>query len=245
MKLSTTALQKDKSNHQSQCSVDIQGVAIKEKSTLLKKSFCMLCPSKFFPPDVMHCSIQAFQAMQHPLKSFYTCFKLLCHICHACHITHAQARVIRRRHIFRQLLSRGCYLEDYQAQVGSWAARTSWVTRTTWRTSQVNGRVISCLGTMILCAMTLAVLLVMVGVEKNPGPGVEAEKILQVLCSRSDRNFNQELNVTYVDAGSITAVAILKLKWQRAENGSVISVDLGGRRIIKKKSRMLYFKFMI
>jgi len=119
----------------------------------------------------------------------------------------------------------GCYLEDYQAQVGSRAARTSWVTRTTWRTSQVNGQVISCLGTIILCAMTLAMLLVMVGVEKNPGPGVEAEKILQVLCSRSNRNLNQKFNVTCVDVGSITAVVILKLKWQRAENGSVISVD--------------------
>jgi hypothetical protein len=36
---------------------------------------------------------------------------------------------------------------------------------------------------MILCATTLAVLLVTGGVEKNPGPGVEAEKSLQVLCS--------------------------------------------------------------
>ena len=44
------------------------------------------------------------------------------------------------------------------------------------------------LGTMILCAKTLAVLLVIGGVEKNPGPGVEAEKIMQVLCSGCDRN---------------------------------------------------------
>jgi len=45
-----------------------------------------------------------------------------------------------------------------------------------------------CLETMILCAATLAVLLVIGGVEKNPGPGVEAEKIKQVLCSGCDRN---------------------------------------------------------
>jgi len=32
-------------------------------------------------------------------------------------------------------------------------------------------------------ATTLAVQLVIGGVEKNPGPGVEAEKISQVLCS--------------------------------------------------------------
>jgi hypothetical protein len=39
---------------------------------------------------------------------------------------------------------------------------------------------------MILCATTLAVLLV-IGVKENPGPGVEAEKIMEVLCSASDR----------------------------------------------------------
>jgi hypothetical protein len=36
---------------------------------------------------------------------------------------------------------------------------------------------------------------------------------------------NPELNVTRVEAGSITAVVMLKLKWWRAGNGSVISVD--------------------
>jgi hypothetical protein len=36
---------------------------------------------------------------------------------------------------------------------------------------------------------------------------------------------NWELNVTRVDGGSIRAVVMLKLKWQRAGNGSVISVD--------------------
>jgi hypothetical protein len=59
----------------------------------------------------------------------------------------------------------------------------------TWRNSQIHGRVISCLGTMILCATTLAVVLVIGGVEKNSGPGVEAEKILQFLCSGCDKNF--------------------------------------------------------
>jgi hypothetical protein len=31
--------------------------------------------------------------------------------------------------------------------------------------------------------------------------------------------------VTHVDVGSITSVDMLKLKWQRAENGFVTSVD--------------------
>ena len=45
---------------------------------------------------------------------------------------------------------------------------------------------------MILYPTPLAVLLVVGGVEKNPGPAVEAEKILQVLCSGSDRNLNSK-----------------------------------------------------
>jgi hypothetical protein len=41
---------------------------------------------------------------------------------------------------------------------------------------------------MILWATTLAVLLVIGAGEKNPAPGVEAEKILQILCSGCDIN---------------------------------------------------------
>jgi hypothetical protein len=78
---------------------------------------------------------------------------------------------------------------------------------------------------MILCATTLALLLVIGGVEKTSGPGVEAEKIMGVLCSGCDR---KELNVTHVDVGSITAVVLLKFKWQTAENGFVTSVDRRG-----------------
>ena len=84
---------------------------------------------------------------------------------------------------------------------------------------------ISCLGTMILCATTLAVLLVIDGLEKSPGPGVKAEKILQIIFSGCDRNLKSELNVTRVEAGSISTVITLKLKWWRAVNGSVTSVD--------------------
>jgi hypothetical protein len=39
-----------------------------------------------------------------------------------------------------------------------------------------------------VCAMMLVVLLVIGGVEKNPGPVVEAVNIMQVLCSVCNRN---------------------------------------------------------
>ena len=118
----------------------------------------------------------------------------------------------------------GCYPENHRACVCTWAARCSWATRTTWRISVGNGRVISCLGTVILCA-SLAVLLVIGEVEKTPGSGVEDEKLLQILCSGCDRNLKSGTQCNTVDTGSNTDVVMLKLKWQRAENGSVISVD--------------------
>ena len=50
--------------------------------------------------------------------------------------------------------------------------------------SNVRGR--SYLGSVVLCAVALAVLLVIGGVGQNPGSSVEAESIMQVLCSGCD-----------------------------------------------------------
>jgi hypothetical protein len=41
---------------------------------------------------------------------------------------------------------------------------------------------------MLLCAATLTALLVINGVEQNPGPGMEVEHSLQILCSGCERN---------------------------------------------------------
>jgi hypothetical protein len=71
--------------------------------------------------------------------------------------------------------------------VGNWAARTS------WRTAQgrhTNGQTISDTESTILCEAALAVILTTGRVERNPGPGVEAKNILQVLCSACERNLN-------------------------------------------------------
>ncbi|PNF36340.1 hypothetical protein B7P43_G00510 [Cryptotermes secundus] len=79
----------------------------------------------------------------------------------------------------------GCYLEDYPARVGNWAARTPW---RHVQGREVNGQARSYIGNMLLCAAALAIVLVIGGVEQNPGPVVEAENILQVLCSGCERN---------------------------------------------------------
>jgi hypothetical protein len=90
-----------------------------------------------------------------------------------------------RGRIVRELLNMGCYLEEYQAPVGTWAAGLS------WRAPQgqaSSGNYRCDFGTMLLCAAVLASLLVIGGVEQYPGPGVEEKSIMQVLCSGCDRN---------------------------------------------------------
>ncbi|PNF28062.1 hypothetical protein B7P43_G12277 [Cryptotermes secundus] len=59
----------------------------------------------------------------------------------------------------------GCYLEDYRARVGTRAARTP-------GRRENNGQASSYeyIGNTILCAVALAVLLVIGGVDQNPGP---------------------------------------------------------------------------
>jgi hypothetical protein len=76
----------------------------------------------------------------------------------------------------------GFYLEDYRARVGTWAASFSWLS-VVGRVG-TRGRKIY-MGSMILCAAVLATLLVIGGVELNPGP---VENIVQLLCSGCDRN---------------------------------------------------------
>ena len=71
--------------------------------------------------------------------------------------------------------------------MGTWAARISCVSRTARRTAKGNGHAVLCLEFMILCASTLAVLLVMGGVEENPGPSVDVDKIMRVFCGGCDR----------------------------------------------------------
>jgi hypothetical protein len=78
----------------------------------------------------------------------------------------------------------GCDLEVYRVRVGTWAARTGGRVQGSNKDVQVSSFVVN----TCLCAAVLAVLLVIGGVEKNPGPSVEGESVLQVLCSGCDRS---------------------------------------------------------
>jgi hypothetical protein len=75
----------------------------------------------------------------------------------------------------------GCYLEDYRARVGTWAERFSW-SGVSMR-GDANGTAGDCLGLTVLSSMVLAVLLVTDGVEQNPGPVVDVDNTVRLLCT--------------------------------------------------------------
>ena len=81
------------------------------------------------------------------------------------------------------VLIKGCYLEDYCVKVGTWAARTAWRARG----CNIDGQVRGYLENSCLYAAFWAILLVIGGVELNPGPGVEVESFMQVICSGCER----------------------------------------------------------
>ena len=92
-------------------------------------------------------------------------------------------RVVDSGRVFGACSITGCYLEDYRARVGTWAAGNVW--RVQGRNNK--GHVRSYLANTWLCAAILATLLVIGVVEQNPGPGVEGESLMQVTCRACDR----------------------------------------------------------
>ena len=80
----------------------------------------------------------------------------------------------------------GCDLEDYRARVGTWAGRCTW--RGVSRHGDANGKTGDCLGLTVLSSKVLAVLLIIGGVEQNPGPVLEVENTVRLLCTGCGRN---------------------------------------------------------
>jgi len=85
----------------------------------------------------------------------------------------------------------GCYLEDYRARVGTWAGRLSWrgvAKRGVCKHGDDIGTTGKCLGVTMLSSLILAVLLIIGGIEQNPGPAAEIENTVRVLCTGCGRN---------------------------------------------------------
>jgi hypothetical protein len=75
---------------------------------------------------------------------------------------------------------------------------------------------------MILCAAVLATLLVIGGVELNPGP---VENIVQVLCSGYDRNLKSGTHCETCGRWYHNSCGNVKFNLRRVENGTATDVD--------------------
>ena len=76
---------------------------------------------------------------------------------------------------------------------------------------------------MILYAAVLATLLVIGGVELNPGP---VENIVQVLCSGCDRNLKSGTQCESCGRWYHNSCGNVSFKLRRVVNGTVTDVDL-------------------
>jgi hypothetical protein len=85
----------------------------------------------------------------------------------------------------------GCYLEDYRARVGTWAGRHSW--RGLSRRGDAIAMSGDYLGLTVLSSIVLAVLLIISGVEQNPGPGVEVENAVRLSCTGCGKNLKSDI----------------------------------------------------
>jgi len=101
------------------------------------------------------------------------------------------------------------------------------------RCGDANGTSGDCLGLTVPGSMVLALLLVIGGVEQNPGPVVEVENTVRLLCTGCGRNLKPGIQCElcgrwcHYICGSVKAQAA-----ERERTGSVISV-------LTEKVRML------
>jgi len=141
----------------------------------------------------------------------------------------------------------GCYLEDYCARVGTWVGRFSW--RGVSRRGDANRTAGDCLGLMVLSSMVLTVLLVIGGVEQNPGPVVEVENTVRLLCTGCGRNLKSGIQCElcgrwyHYSCGSVKAQAAERENWNcdncRTEKVKILQEELQNalRQIDELKAR--------
>ena len=115
------------------------------------------------------------------------------------------ARVTECRRVCSEFLSRvdnGLLPgEKYLARVGTWAGRFSW-------RGDANRTTSGCLVLTLLASMILAVLLMIGGIEQNPGPVLEVENTVLGAAGIS----SWESNANCVDVGIVVVVEAWRLK---------------------------------
>ena len=151
----------------------------------------------------------------------------------------------------------GCYLEDYRARVGTWAGR--YTCRGVPKRGDANRDTGHCLGLTMLSSMVLAVLLVIGGVERNPGPVVEGGNTVQLLCTGCGRNLRSGIQCElcerwyHYSCGNVKAQAAEREKWScdkcRTERIRMLEEELHNalRQIdeLKARNRKLEEKLLL
>jgi len=98
--------------------------------------------------------------------------------------------------------------------MGNWGGRSSWVGVP--RRSDANGTTGVCL---VLSSMVLNVLLIIGGNEQNPGPVVEVENTVRLLCTLCGRNLKSGIQSElcglwyHYRCGSVKAQAAERENW--------------------------------
>lgn len=99
--------------------------------------------------------------------------------------------------------------------MGTWAARTVWCAQSRNSNRQVRSYLVN----TWLCAVVMVILLVIDRVEKNPGPDVEGESFMQVMCSGHDTSLKSRIQCNscgrwfHNSCGNIKAQLVDSGKW--------------------------------
>ena len=83
------------------------------------------------------------------------------------------------------------------------------------RFADANRTTVDCLELTVLSSMILALLLTIGGIEQNPGPVLEVENTVRLLCVCALGIWSQESNINYVNNGIIIVMEVRILNRQR------------------------------
>ena len=131
-------------------------------------------------------------------------------------------------------LDMGCYLEEYRARVGTWAGRYTW--RVVPRRGDANGSTGSCLALTVLGSTVLAILLIIGGIEQNPGPVMEVVSTVRLTCTGCNRNLKSGIQCElcgkwyHYSCGNVKALPVERENWNcekcRTEKVKILQENL-------------------
>lgn len=131
----------------------------------------------------------------------------------------------------------GCYLEDYRARVGAWAGRLARPVRSGLSGSGDARQAWGLgLGVVALSSTILAVLLVIGGIEQNPGPVMDSTNAIKLSCTGCSRNLRTGIQCElcghwyHYSCGNVKGVWTEREKWNcdkcKTERVRVLQHDL-------------------